>query len=92
MLEKQVKLPEKLHSPSGEALPGANVIITATWENGVEVPLKQMMGTASDVDGYYFILNIRPGIYSVTASYIGYGKSKQTMVQVYVDKTTTVEF
>jgi outer membrane receptor protein involved in Fe transport len=77
---------------TGEPLPSANVLITASWENGVEVPLQQTIGTASDFDGYYYILNVRPGTFSLTVSYIGYGKSMKTQVLVYVDKTTTVDF
>jgi len=44
------------------------------------------------VDGYYYILNVRPGTYSVTASYIGYRSSKKTLVKIYVDKITEVNF
>ena len=76
---------------TGEPLPFANVVITATWENGVEVPLNNVIGTAADLEGDYYILNIRPGTYSITVSYIGYGKSKQTHVRVDVDKTTNVD-
>ncbi|MFA7228894.1 MAG: carboxypeptidase-like regulatory domain-containing protein, partial [Melioribacteraceae bacterium] len=63
---------------TGEALPGASIVITSVWENGVEIPLKQTIGTSCDLTGYYFIINVRPGTYTLTASYIGYGKAQKT--------------
>ncbi len=45
---------------TGEALPFVNVIIMGT-----------NLGAASDIDGYYSILNIPPGVYVVKASAIG---------------------
>ena len=46
---------------NGDPLPGVNVIVNGTSQ-----------GAATDADGEYFILNIRPGKYSVTVSMIGY--------------------
>jgi hypothetical protein len=48
-----------------ESLPGANLIIEGTT-----------MGAATDLDGYYVILNIPPGNYNLIASMIGYEKAK----------------
>ncbi|MCI0513421.1 carboxypeptidase-like regulatory domain-containing protein [candidate division KSB1 bacterium] len=42
-------------------LPGANIFLKGT-----------SIGAASDIDGYYFIANIPPGTYTVSAKYIGY--------------------
>ncbi|MBU2491684.1 MAG: TonB-dependent receptor [Bacteroidetes bacterium] len=77
---------------TGDVLPGANILITALWEDGKEVPLSKTIGAATDMDGYFYIINLRPGKYSVTASFIGYGKVKKTEVDVYVDKTTQLDF
>ena len=44
-----------------EALIGANIMIKGS-----------SIGTASDLDGNYFILNIPPGIYTVSISMMGY--------------------
>ncbi len=77
---------------TGEVLPGANVVITAVWEDGEEVPLLKLIGTAADANGFFYIINLRPGKYSVTASFVGYGKLKKTEVNVYVDKTTQLDF
>lgn len=66
---------------TGDPLPGCNVLIEGTT-----------MGAASNINGEYFIINIRPGHYTVLASMIGYKKYKITNVQVVVDLTTQVNF
>jgi len=62
---------------TGEALAGANVVIDGT-----------LLGASTDADGYYFIINIPPGIYTMTFSYVGYNDLKVRNVQVQVDLTT----
>ncbi len=66
---------------SGEPLPGCNVVIVGT-----------SMGAATNADGYYLIINVPPGVYSVKASMIGYQQVQKTQVTVNMDKTTTVDF
>lgn len=66
---------------TGEPLAGANIIIEGT-----------SMGSSTDEDGSYFIINIPPGTYSVTAIYMGYVKMTKSNVQVIVDRTTRVDF
>jgi len=66
---------------SGEPLPGANVIIEGT-----------AMGAATDLEGYYVILNVPPGTYTLVASMIGYQKVKIKDVQVSINFTTKVNF
>ncbi len=66
---------------TGEPLPGVNVVIEGT-----------QMGAATDLDGYYFIINIRPGQYALTATMIGYTPLKLTGVGVNVDRTTVADF
>jgi hypothetical protein len=68
-------------SVTGEPLPSANVIIEGTT-----------LGASTDLDGNYVILNVPPGLYNVTASYIGYKKTQVTDVRVNVDFTTNVNF
>lgn len=77
---------------TGETLPGANVVVSAKWIGGNEVPINLALGASTDLDGTFFILNIPPGLYSVTASFIGYTTLTRTQVQVQVDKTTRVSF
>jgi outer membrane receptor protein involved in Fe transport len=66
---------------TGEGIPGANVLIEGTT-----------MGSATNLDGEYFILNIPPGEYSLKASIIGYQSVIQTEVAVSLNHTTIVNF
>jgi outer membrane receptor protein involved in Fe transport len=66
---------------TGEPLIGCNVIIAGT-----------KLGTATDVDGSFFILNIPAGKYDVQASIIGYDKMVEHDVIVNSGRTTTVNF
>lgn len=66
---------------TGEPLPGANVVVVGTT-----------MGASTDLKGRYFILNIPPGVYEVTASMIGYEPKTYTEVIVSLDVTTTLNF
>jgi len=49
-------------------------------------------GAATDEDGFYFILNVPPGKYTLVAQMIGYHEVKVTDVLVKVDRTTKVNF
>lgn len=64
-----------------EPIPFSNVIIDGTT-----------LGAASDIDGNYVILNIPPGVYTVTASYVGYQKVATTDVRINVGFTTNLNF
>ncbi len=70
-----------IDASTGEGLPFANVFIKGT-----------NLGAATDVDGNFVILNVPPGVYSVTASVVGYQKQTITDVRVNVDFTTRLEF
>jgi len=65
---------------TGEALVGANVLVEGT-----------SMGAASNIDGYYVILNIQPGKYTLVASAVGYNKRTTANVNVSIDQTTTID-
>lgn len=66
---------------SGEVLPGVNVSLDGTT-----------LGAASDVDGYFVILNVPVGTYDVRASFIGYQDVLVQGVRVSASKTTEVNF
>ena len=68
-------------SRTGEALVSANVIIEGT-----------NMGAATNLDGYFVILNVPPGTYSVKASMIGYAPQTVQDVRASIDLTTTLDF
>lgn len=73
-------------------LAGANIIVSAVWVEDEEVELNRPPGAATDIQGEYFILNLRPGQYTVKAFYIGYTTEVRTRVVVVVDKTTRLNF
>lgn len=66
---------------SGIPLPGASIMIQGT-----------SIGTSTDEDGEYFILNVPVGTKTVEASLIGYQMVIQTQVTVLLDLTTPLDF
>ena len=77
---------------SGEVLIGTNILITSEWQNNKEIPLQIIQGGVSDSNGEYFIINIRPGKYTVKADYIGYQEVVYSKVEINIDKTTELNF
>ena len=76
-----------------EPLPGVNVIVyQQIISDGKVVPMDQILGAATDIEGYYFILNVPPGVYNLKASLVGYGTVVQTGVKVDLDRTIDVNF
>jgi outer membrane receptor protein involved in Fe transport len=70
-----------IDAETGTELPGASIRISGTT-----------MGNMAGADGSYFIINIPPGTYSVTASLIGYISVTMEGVQVMSDRTSEVSF
>jgi hypothetical protein len=66
---------------SKEGIPFANVLIEGT-----------SLGAATNLDGYYTIINVPPGIYSLRASVVGYETKIMTNVKVSMDLTTKIDF
>lgn len=66
---------------TGDPLPGVNVLIEGTT-----------FGTATNLDGEYVIIGVRPGVYTLVASFIGFATQRQEGVRVSVDLTTPVDF
>ncbi|NWG29052.1 MAG: TonB-dependent receptor [Ignavibacteriaceae bacterium] len=66
---------------TGDPLPFVNVVIVGTT-----------LGAATDIDGYYSIINVPPGNYVVKASAIGYNSVSFQDVKVSIDLTTTIDF
>ncbi|HLA64223.1 MAG TPA: TonB-dependent receptor [Rhodothermales bacterium] len=65
---------------TGDPLPGVNVLIVGTDQ-----------GDATDLDGHYSVLNVRPGTYSVRVSLIGFTPRVVEDVRVYIDRTTELD-
>ena len=70
-----------IDAETGDPLIGANVVIEGTD-----------LGASTDQDGYYHIINIPVGTYSVRAGYIGYQSVRKTEVEVLIGLTSTVNF
>ena len=66
---------------TGEPLIGVNVIIN-----------NMSLGAATDFEGDYVIINVPPGTYSITASFIGFKSITITDVNVIVNRTSKVDF
>jgi outer membrane receptor protein involved in Fe transport len=64
---------------SGNPLPGVNVVVKGTY-----------LGAATDVDGYYAILSVAPGMHTVEASMIGFATVTVNEVRVLIDQTAPV--
>ena len=75
------KISGTIRDDQGNPLPGANIAIEGT-----------RLGAVADAEGAFFILNIRPGRYTVTASLIGYTSQTQTNVVVSAGFTTPLNF
>jgi hypothetical protein len=66
---------------TGEGLPSANVVIEGT-----------SIGAATNIEGYYVILNVPPDRYRVTATLVGYQSATSVNVRVDIDQTTDLNF
>ncbi|RKZ34562.1 hypothetical protein DRQ33_01890 [bacterium] len=73
-------------SQTGEPIMAADVelINPATGE--------VITGTSTDLEGYYNFLDVRPGVYDLRASSLGYPPVTVKNVVVHSDKTTEVNF
>jgi hypothetical protein len=66
---------------TGEPLPGVNVVIEGTT-----------LGSTTDLEGRYFIINVPPGRYDLAATYIGYTKVNKRGILVQSNMTSQVNF
>jgi outer membrane receptor for ferrienterochelin and colicin len=66
---------------TAEPIIGVNIVVQGT-----------SMGAATNLDGYYVMLNIPPGKYTLVASAVGYNRKTVSNVSVSGDLTTTIDF
>ena len=69
-----------LDQETGQPLVGANVFVEGT-----------VLGAATNLDGYYNILNIPPGLYTLRISMMGYTPMMVEQVRVSIDRTTPID-
>jgi len=78
---------------TGDPLPGVNVVITQVWVNGRPRDYRSAgLGAATDANGEYVILRVPPGVYSISASMMGYTTVTRRRVEVSVDRTAIANF
>ena len=65
---------------TGDPIPMVQVIIEETNQ-----------GTVTDAEGYYSIINVKPGDYTVRFQFVGYARHTIESVQVIVDQTRTLD-
>ena len=66
---------------NNESIPFANVIIDGTNK-----------GTTTDIDGYFELLDIEPGIYNLKCSYIGFNAALKAEIQLSPNKDLRIDF
>ena len=69
-----------IDADTNDPLIAANVIVRDT-----------NLGAATDVEGYYSIVNIKPGLYTLVVDMIGYKQLVLENVRVSVNRTTTID-
>jgi outer membrane receptor for ferrienterochelin and colicin len=70
-----------LDGSTGDPLIGVNIFIEG-----------YPYGSASDIDGFFFILNLPPGTYTVVAQMLNFKEKRITDVKVNIDLTTRLDF
>ncbi len=66
---------------SDEPLPGVSILVEG-----------EGIGTDSDVNGQFIIINVPPGTYTLKTSYIGYATVKVTDLIVNIGRTSKQDF
>jgi len=69
-----------LDADTGDPLIGVNVMLAGTTQ-----------GAATDLEGYFTILNVPPGLYEIAASSIGYKTFRIQDIRISVDHTTNID-
>lgn len=59
---------------------------------GVNIYIQELeTGAATNIEGYYSILNVSPGTYTLRVSSVGYATAAVSEVRVNINQTTTVD-
>jgi hypothetical protein len=66
---------------TNQPLVGVNVLLVGTT-----------LGAATDLQGYYYIINIPPGTYTLRASMIGYATQIVENARVHINESLTLDF
>ncbi len=74
------KLAGRILDENGSPMAGVNVVLNGT-----------ALGSSSDLEGFYYVINVPPGSYDVEFSYIGYKTRLVKAVSISTDHTTSLE-
>ena len=74
------KISGKITDDTGEPLPGVQIVIDGTTR-----------GTISEVDGFYSLLHVDPGVYTLVFKFLGFAEVQVENVEVQIDRTTTID-
>ena len=74
------------------ALVAANVMITEKWDNDMAVGLESIRGTFSDNDGYFVLLDVSPGTYTIKVTMMGYNDFIMEKVRVNLNRSIQLDF
>ena len=74
------KLVGRVTDQNGEPLIGANVILDETT-----------MGAATDIEGYYSIINVRAGTYKIRFRFLGFKTQVVENIRISPDQTTKLD-
>jgi outer membrane receptor for ferrienterochelin and colicin len=66
---------------TGEPLAGVQIVLEGTGR-----------GTITQDNGRYFLINVQPGVYTVSAQLLGYATARRENVQVSIDVLRSVDF
>src|SRR6056297_2482961 len=70
-----------VNDETGKPLVGANIMVEGTT-----------LGSFTDDDGHYVILNVTPGTYNIVASMVGFSRTVLEGVRVRIDLTSKANF
>ena len=70
-----------IHAKTGEPLIGVNIILEGT-----------NIGSSTDLNGTYKILNVTSGLYSLKTAYLGFKTKKYKRLNVKKDNITIIDF
>jgi outer membrane receptor protein involved in Fe transport len=81
-----------LHAQSGRLEGTVRDARTGEPLTGVNILIEELtIGAASNLNGYFSVINIRPGSYTVRATYIGFTTVTLTDVRINIGQTTSLD-
>ncbi len=80
-----------IEKKTGEPALAASIVITHVMQDGKETSIPVQMGATTDANGYYVILNVPPGEYTIKTSSIGFSTLITKGIKVEPDRTMRLD-